>query len=702
MLPLGDKAADRYDIRRRRMILMFCALCTASGLPGHYSLHSAEPPPPTAFKPRWMADGPAVASEAIVLGVPLAIASDREQPTIALGAPQVVDPFRLAALRRLASPSSNKFDRNRTAIEPPLWITGASDDQRAPELPLRLAASRLRNESSDAVPIMDFERFIIHPTTGAESLTLKTVQDHKHLSLVPDTQPVPLDPEHLVALSLYHSFRAKLIRLEPEVRRTDIQTAVGAFDWTAFIDNTWSSKRTPTGSELDAGAGANVLEQDSYQANLTAKKRNRIGGEIELSQALQTQTSNSSFLTSPTQATSDLSARFTQEFLRNSSGEVAQSKLAIAGLQTRQAEVEALTQLNDHVQEVLELYWQITRVRCQIVANYENLRIIEQVVEVIRARFPIDATPFVLSTADAARVARLESAADLQRELATLQGDLVQLVNMPDWALAKLEFIPLATPHAIPPHEDWTHHLQIAMANRPEIRQSLLQIEETAISSRVARNQLLPRLASFFQLSSQVRSFKNDFIEAQTQVAAGRFLSAEGGFLLDFPVPGNGVRGNARKAQIEYTKSMIQLEEATSEVQRDVANAQADLSGFASLSQLRVQQVEQLLQSVKSLDIELQTSGAESSNLAFRLTSLVNSVEQLTDARFRYYQTIADQEIASLRLARANGLLLSVAQSQAVPISESPMFMLPNEYFPLLSPSIVGTAANHAAARWTD
>ncbi len=685
------------------MNLFLCAFSAVSGLSGHYPLHSAEPPANLQFTPRWMNSDPTVITDAAALGVPVAIERDSDQPVVALSAPQVVDSLRLPPLRRLASPQLNAAFSNRIVGRAPRWMSETSIATRDSEIPLRLASNRFQNASDGGTgPIIDFDRFIIHPNTGAESLTYKTIQDHKQLSLVPDAQPIHLDPERLVALSLYHSFRAKLIRLEPEVRRTDIQAAVGAFDWTAFIDNTWSSKRTPTGSELDAGAGARLLDEDAYQANLTAKKQNRVGGDFELSQGLQTQTSNSSFLTSPTQATADLSARYTQEFLRNSSGEVAQSKLAIAGLQTRQAEVEALTQLNDHVQAVLELYWQIASVRCQIVANYENLKIIEQVVEVIRARFPIDATPFVLSTADAARVARLEAATDLQRELATLQGDLVQLVNVPDWTLARLEFIPMATPNAIPPHEDWTQQLQIAMANRPEIRQSLLQIEETAISSRVARNQLLPRLASFFQLSSQGRSFKNDFIEAQTQVASGRFLSVEGGFLLDFPVPGNGVRGNARKAQIEYTKSMIQLEEATSEVQRDVANAQADLSGFSNLSQLRVQQVEQLLLSVKSLDIELQTIGAESSNLAFRLTSLVNAVEQLTDARFRYYQTIADQEIASLRLARANGLLLSFAQSQAVPVSEVPLFMLPNEYFPLLSPSIVGTAANHAASRWTD
>ncbi|MEO0446522.1 MAG: hypothetical protein AAF191_10660, partial [Verrucomicrobiota bacterium] len=147
-----------------------------------------------------------------------------------------------------------------------------------------------------------------------------------------DSSKVRQDLVQVYSRALQYSNAVKVFSDLPLIRETAIQEAEGDYDWRPFIQSQFKHGDEPTTSTLttgETGTDARLIE-DLGQLDYGVKKKVRSGGELTLSNRLNTLKSNSSFLTPNPQTGSELVLGFVQPFGRGAGYAYNRARIKIA------------------------------------------------------------------------------------------------------------------------------------------------------------------------------------------------------------------------------------------------------------------------------------------------------------------------------------------------------------------------------------
>lgn len=286
----------------------------------------------------------------------------------------------------------------------------------------------------------------------------------------------------------------------------------------------------------------------------------------------------------------------TQPLLQGFGVAVNNRNIRVASNNRKVTDLQFKRQVITTVSAVLNLYW-------DLVSFNEDMRIKEQAVEAAQKLYDDNKKQVELGTLASIEVTR--AAAELsstKEELLISQTNVSQQETVLKNALSRngvesawLDEVHIATLDRIeiPAQEDLrpaAELIQQALANRPEVEQTRINVESKRINMNGTRNALLPTLQAFVDLtnnglSGQVNPAYNGLNGAPDpylvggygtllgQVARRNFPNYSAGFSLNIPFRNRAAQADYVSDQLDLRQSELQLQKFASQVRVDVKNA---------------------------------------------------------------------------------------------------------------------------------
>ena len=457
--------------------------------------------------------------------------------------------------------------------------------------------------------------------------------------------------------------QVQVLRNSVLISQTAICDAAGKFDVRAFAESKYINTNDPVGSTLTTG-GPNRWVDSNWYASAGLRERMVTGAEIEVSQKVGYEDSNSLYFVPPYQGTSRLSLRLNQPLLNGAGAAYNKSIVVLADINANIARDRLWKDLQSLLLDVHRAYWDLYLQRAVLL---QRRRLYQQALIVradLNARRDVDVLRGQLARAEAAvanregAVIRYEGAVrNTEARLRTMVND--RLLDTPSVA----ELIPYEVPNRRYLPLNLADTLVTALKCRPEIQQSLKEIRAAGIRAEVAANEVLPVLNAIVETYvSGLRGYGQIGAALGDQFSVGQPSYTVG---LQFEMPLGGNRSaNARLQQrrFELRQATCQLEVTTANVRAEVEIAVRDVETtfreLVSKSHAIIAgeaEIEYLTARWRALPADQQSAG-------FVLDDLLTAQERLAQAEFDFASAETAYNMAPIGLNRAMGTLVSASR----------------------------------------
>ena len=476
---------------------------------------------------------------------------------------------------------------------------------------------------------------------------------------------MPVDATSLVQKAMQHSPQILALQTEPEVQQRIVWQEEAQFDWRTFLETTYDDLNDPVGNTLTTGDNSDRFSDTRVNANGGLRKKTTSGGELQISQRIGHQYNNSTFLIPNPQSTSRLELSFRQPIWSKAGTVYNQSQIVLARIATNSSSDEVLNELQAHLYQVTEAYWQLYRGRAEFFQRQKLLESAQSVLHTLEGRDQVDTIPRQILRARAA-VARAE--ARMQRAVTAIrntESQLRLLVNDPVMLnQGPVEFTPVETPAMMPLTPALPDSLNTALINRPDISKAIRQMRASGVRLGVSRNEMLPRLdflvksyvAGLHAHNGVPESIGNQFTEGRPGFTVG----------LEFEVPlGNrAARARVEQRQWELQRSInvfrATVEASLTEVEvsnREVETAFRELQG-------RFQAMNAAQNETNYLKDRFEVLPASEDSAILLLEDLLDGFERLADEEAAFVDAQVKYALSIIELRRATGVLLKSRHDQ--------------------------------------
>ena len=518
----------------------------------------------------------------------------------------------------------------------------------------------------------------LQPLEAAE-LEYPWWREHAERQLDASLRSVPAGVNKLIQLTLENSAQVRVYAKTPQIRETAVTQAAAAFDWTHFLDATWSDINDPVGSSLTVGGTGDRFIDRNINGATGFRRRLLGGGTFDISQRLGHQNTNSQFFIPNNQGTARLTLGYTQPLLRGRGKVYNTSLYVLAQIDVNRATDEYKRQLQQHLLEVARGYWSLYLERAKLAQRVKLYLRTQFYVDQLTNRQAIDAQRSQLVQATAALESRRS---DLIRARAAVQNAetrLRALINSPELD-SQSEILPLEHPtlDRIAPVLD--QHFAIALKNRPEVRAAVKEIRSSSIRLDMAKHEILPVLnlvTNTYVSGLQGRSRVGDAFLDQFRDGGPSYSV---GFEWEMPVGRRAASANVRRRHLEKIqlteryRSTLELVKAEVEVAvREVETSYRELS--AKNRSRKAAETE-----VETLEVRWKSLGGRDNNATLMLESLLQAQARVTQAEEELAQAQLTYSLSLINLRHSNGTLLQLDhfENPAVETASPADFLAPS------------------------
>lgn len=463
----------------------------------------------------------------------------------------------------------------------------------------------------------------------------------------------------LVQSALQHSPFVKAIRAEPQIRQSQLCEEAAAFDWTAFLETSYDNLNDPIGNTLTTGNNESRFIDQQWSAKGGVRRRNPLGGEVEIGQRFGKQRNNSIFLDPNPQGTSRLELNYTQPLLNGGGRVYNRSRIVIARLGQVASSAAARERLQDHLLKVTEAYWRLYQAKAR---NQQRRKLLGEAISIsesIDDRRKLDTQYGQVLRARSAVAKRRSELARIETDIRNAEAELRLLVNDPVLVQMKSSHYILADAPSyrlIP--VSMSDSITTALQYRPDISQAIQKVSTASVRLGVAKNELLPRLD--FVMGTYLSGLA---ARGESLNAWGRQFSEGGpgfsvGLQFEIPIGNRAAKARQRQRQFEFVKAQSEFEgsvqTALNEVElavREVRTSHRELTGKFQAMTAAQKETDYLTDRFKTLP-----GDDVSANLM--LEQLLESQERLADEEFAFVSAQVNYSVSLVNLRRAMGTLL--------------------------------------------
>lgn len=388
---------------------------------------------------------------------------------------------------------------------------------------------------------------------------------------------VHVSVDGLVMSALQYSPQIRAMRIEPQIRETSIIEEQGEFDWKVFVESTYDDTSDPVGNTLTTG-GASRFRDNVLSANGGLRRKNELGGDVELSQKFGYQDNNSRFFVPNQQGTTRLEVSYTQPLLNQFGRVYNQSRTVLAQIDARVSEDELQGELQSHLLKVTEAFWELYRSRAVHLQKRKLLSSAQQIHKTLEARSKVDALQRQVLRARAAVARRSSEIVRAEMSIRNAESRLRLLVNQPDLIhTPRIELLPKDAPRPTETRISMRESIQTAIANRPDISKAIRQMKANSVRLEIARNEILPTLnlvmssyvAGLDSGSDVHGAYRKQFGEGEPGYSIGLFF--------ELPIGNRAAKARHERRQLEARRALHDFQTTVETSMTDVELAVREL-----------------------------------------------------------------------------------------------------------------------------
>lgn len=482
------------------------------------------------------------------------------------------------------------------------------------------------------------------------------------------TNVVAISLQRAIRSSVERNLSVQFARLTPAIREADVVAAEAAFDWTVFSNFNYANTDEPRTRTISSGfpSGNRSFQEQNITSVTGLRRQLTSGGQFTVQQELIYSDNQTEFGggQEPNPAnTLNVLFRFDQPLLRNFGSEVALAQVRL----NRNAERDSIQQLK---RELIRQVTETERIYWLLVQSHRDLLILERLLErgiqvrdQLRERQRLDATPAQIADA----VARVEQRkGDLLRAQTVLRNRSDQLkvaMNHPDFPIgSETLVIPADFAPDAPITFSFFDSIQTAVANRPEVQQAILSIDDTSIRQVVADRARLPQLD--LRLQSEFSALETDAGSAYESVFDGSFVDYLLGLAFEQPIGNRAAEAGYRRRRLERSQAVISYRNTIQQIVLEIKNALNNVTtNYRLIEQTRVSRLA-ASEVLRALLVEKETIGrytVERLDLEFQRQEALSSAErQEVEALTNYNIALADLAAAQGTALARNGIAFVV------------------------------------------
>ncbi len=486
-------------------------------------------------------------------------------------------------------------------------------------------------------------------------------------------ESIPIDISSLTLITLESSPLVQGILTEPLIRRNDMVVADAEFDPLAFVEAKFADTNDPVGSKLTTGNNDDRYRDETFSSEAGIRKKTRRGASLELVQRGGFEKNNSTFLDPNPQGTTRLEVNFAQPLLKDGGRAVNLTRVMIASIDVKLADSEVRSGLEDHLVDVTAAYWGLYQARAEWLQRNRLLDGAVRLHDVLAARGSVDSLQRQILRARVAVKSRRSELVRAEARIRNAQARLRLLTGSPQLIGAnRVELAPQDRPLAYPVSVSTREATITALDNRPDIAQSLRNIQSVSLRVGAAKNQVLPRLDLI--LSSYVAGLDggtNTFGAWVNQFSEGG-PSYTAGLLLEVPLGNRASRARLAANRWELQRAMYQFQQTTEVVFTDVEIAVRETQTAFDEMATKKQAIEAAEAEVDYLQQRWEILPDPNESAILLIEDLLDAQERLADEERAFITAQVAYALSWVQLRKAMGVLLRFDVPNHAPVIPAP------------------------------
>jgi outer membrane protein len=443
----------------------------------------------------------------------------------------------------------------------------------------------------------------IVPCVSAQETAEPMDQATASQELTIDDNTVEMPLESVLLLALKNNLDITFARMQPEVAETDIMREEGQFD--PLFSSQFSKYREKkqvanflAGALPDDDPTAPAKEasiwQERYTFDAGLQKRFTLGTQADVSFRHRESSSDLPFAGLVPEYYSELVLGLTQPLLRDFGIEVGRSFIKIANLNYEVSEQQFRQQVMDVLYQAEAFYWDLYFRISDLENKQKSLERAQDFQRTFRIRIEAGTlAPIEIHQADAEVALRAQEVIVAEARVRNAEDNLKAVLNLyGDDRLWDVKFQPTDMPEKSLLEPVPAECIEIALENRPDIKQARLGLDISDVQVRYTKNQLMPRLDLFGSIGTNGLSGRNNPVDifprdpnadppdpspwsgqrkdSLEYMRDRDYYTYEIGIRLEFPLGNRVARSQHTRARIEKIQAATTLESVQNTIINDV------------------------------------------------------------------------------------------------------------------------------------
>ena len=382
---------------------------------------------------------------------------------------------------------------------------------------------------------------------------------------------IKLSLQQCITLALKSNLNIRIQRIGPKLQDALLTMAKGRFDPSATLrpNINWSEEPSST-PEI---SGAEVRSNNAQGLTLGITDPIVTGGSYGLSFNSNRSESNSKFQTLNPAYRSDLAFNVTQPLLEGFGLSVNKASITIAKNNKDISNLRLKSQLIETLSEVQNAYWElvfaIENLKVQQLALQQAQDLLKRVQRFKEVDKATISDVLQAQSAVASREADVIAAKDAVKDA---EDRLKLVTNMiQDETQWDVPIAPVDAPSFEDVKVTLEESIETALDDRPEYAQAKIDLENSNVSIKVAKNQRLPRLD--LEGSLNLNGLGGDFSDPLSQVGKADFNTWYLGFALRIPLSGRSTKAELARSQLVKEQTLLALKDLEAQLINEVRGA---------------------------------------------------------------------------------------------------------------------------------
>lgn len=467
--------------------------------------------------------------------------------------------------------------------------------------------------------------------------------------------------DKLIMLALEHSAQIQVDSDLPLIRETAIVEADSEFDWTLFLETKWRDASDPVGSTLTVGGTGRRFRDHQWTSNSGFRRKNRLGGNIEIGQQLGHQDNNSSFFSPKNQGTARLTMSYTQPLLRNAGRVYNESLTVMARIDSDIATEEFTRKLQDQLFEVARAYWGLQLERAALLQKTRLFNATDEIVRKIESRQEIDSYQSQLIRARAALAARQSDLIRATQAVRNAESRIRALVNAPEFDnYDTIEIIPVDDPTVSLVDYKEAESVESALQNRPEVIQALEQIRAASVRLQMSENEILPALNLVMESYVAGLQGRSNIPQAWVDQFSVGEPGYSAGIQYEIPINNRYARARLQRRQYELRQIQNQMRVATEKVKLEVLVAVREVDTSYREMKARFQAMQAAVRNRDYIRQRWELLPGEDRSASLVFDDLLRAQKAVADAEYEFAKSQITYNLALVNVKRSTGELLAI------------------------------------------